>query len=85
MVLEINRLQPRIANRTPRLLSPQKDGRNEVHLDVWVENQWGTIVTPGEAVVLLPTRNKQVELPRPAAEDIDAMYRHEVERYAQAR
>jgi acyl dehydratase len=63
----------------------QKDGRNEVHLDVWVENQWGTIVTPGEAVVLLPTRNKQVELPRPAADDIDAMYRHEVERYAQAR
>lgn len=63
----------------------QKDGRNEVHLDIRVENQWGTIVTPGEAVVLLPTRNKQVELPRPPADDIDAMYAHEVERYAQAR
>lgn len=63
----------------------QKDGRNEVHLDIWVENQWGSIVTPGEAVVLLPTRSEQVELPRPAADDIDAMYAHEVERYAQAR
>jgi acyl dehydratase len=63
----------------------QKEGRNEVHLDIWVENQWGTIVTPGEAVVLLPTRSKQVELPRPPANDINAMYAHEVERYAQAR
>ncbi|MDQ8728263.1 MaoC family dehydratase N-terminal domain-containing protein [Bradyrhizobium sp. LHD-71] len=63
----------------------QKNDRNEVHIDIWVENQWGTIVTPGEAVVLLPTRSKSVELPRPAADDIDAMYAHEVERYAQAR
>jgi acyl dehydratase len=63
----------------------QTEGRNEVHLDIWVENQWGTIVTPGEAVVLLPTRSKQVELPRPPADDINAMYAHEVERYAQAR
>jgi acyl dehydratase len=61
----------------------QVDGRNEIHLDVWVENQWGSIVSPGNAVVLLPTRQAAVELPRPAESDIDAMYRHETARYAQ--
>ncbi|MGE5501159.1 MAG: MaoC family dehydratase N-terminal domain-containing protein [Ignavibacteriales bacterium] len=61
----------------------QVEGRNEVHLDVWVENQHGTIVSPGNAVVLLPTRDKPVELPRPAEEDIDRMFAHEVQRYAQ--
>jgi hypothetical protein len=60
----------------------QVDGRNEVHLDVWVENQWGAVVSPGNAVVLLPTREAQVELPRPAQENIDDMYQHLVERYA---
>ncbi|MDP2258603.1 MAG: MaoC family dehydratase N-terminal domain-containing protein [Caulobacter sp.] len=61
----------------------QEDGRNEVHLDVWVENQHGTIVSPGNAVVLLPTRDAPVVLPKPAQEDIDAMYAHECARYAQ--
>ena len=61
----------------------QEDGRNEVHLDIWVEHQHGTIVSPGNAVVLLPTRDKAVELPRPAQEDIDGMYAHEVSRYLQ--
>ncbi|MDB5445099.1 MAG: hypothetical protein JWQ97_416, partial [Phenylobacterium sp.] len=60
----------------------QEAGRNEVHLDIWVENQWGTIVSPGSAVVLLPTRDKAVELPKPAQENIDAMFAHEVERLA---
>jgi acyl dehydratase len=58
------------------------DGRGEVHLDVWVENQWGDVCTPGTAVVLLPTREAPVELPKPAKEDIDQMYRFEVERCA---
>ncbi|ACG78939.1 conserved hypothetical protein [Phenylobacterium zucineum HLK1] len=62
----------------------QVEGRNEVHLEVWVENQWGTTVTPGKAVVLLPTRDKAVELPRPAEEDIDRMFAHEVSRHAQS-
>ncbi|MBV9509209.1 MAG: acyl dehydratase, partial [Caulobacteraceae bacterium] len=57
----------------------QEAGRNEVHLNIWVENQWGTIVSPGSAVVLLPTRDKAVELPRPAQEDVDEMFAHEVE------
>ncbi|MDP3135524.1 MAG: MaoC family dehydratase N-terminal domain-containing protein [Burkholderiaceae bacterium] len=56
----------------------QVDGRNEVHVDVWVENQWGVNVSPGNAVVLLPTRSAPVTLPSPANEDIDAMFRHEV-------
>ena len=56
----------------------QVDGRNEVHLDVWVENQWGTITSPGDAVVLLPTRGASVELPKPAEADIEAMWAHEV-------
>ncbi|MGE4243476.1 FAS1-like dehydratase domain-containing protein [Ramlibacter sp.] len=60
----------------------QAEGRNEVHLDIWVENQWGVNVSPGSAVVLLPTREAAVDLPRPAEEDIDAMIRHEVRRHA---
>jgi hypothetical protein len=57
------------------------DKGGEVRLEIWIENQWGTIVTPGEATVLLPTRDKPVELPRPAVEDIDGLIAHEVERH----
>lgn len=60
----------------------QEGGRNEVHLDVWVENQWGTTVSPGNAVVLLPTKSKPVELPKPAESNLDAMLQHEVRRIA---
>ena len=61
----------------------QTDGRNEVYLDVRVENQWGTTTSPGNAVVLLPSRNNAtVELPRPAQQNIDAMIQHEVQRLA---
>ena len=47
----------------------QVDGRNEVHLEVSCWNQRGEQTTPGSAVVLLPTRERAVELPgaRPAA------------------
>lgn len=50
----------------------------EVRLEVWVENQWGTVVSPGSATVLLPTKDKPVELPRPAEEDIERLVEHEV-------
>jgi len=53
----------------------------EIRLEIWVENQWGAIVTPGEATVLLPTRDRAVDLPRPAHEDIDRLIAHEVERH----
>jgi acyl dehydratase len=60
----------------------QVDGRNEVHLHIHVQNQWGTVCTPGSAVVLLPTRDKPVELPKPAERNVDALVRHEIERLA---
>jgi acyl dehydratase len=60
----------------------QKDGRNEVHLEVWCENQRGETTTPGTAVVLLPSRGApRVELPAPPAADLDGMVRHELARY----
>jgi acyl dehydratase len=59
------------------------DGRNEVHLEIWVENQHGTITSPGSAVVLLPSREKPVvELPRPAVDNMEGMFKHEIERLA---
>ncbi|MBV9996369.1 MAG: MaoC family dehydratase N-terminal domain-containing protein [Caulobacteraceae bacterium] len=52
----------------------------EVHLDVRIENQRGLCLTPGNAVVLLPSRERgPVKLPDPPASDPDAMLRHEVE------
>jgi acyl dehydratase len=59
-----------------------EDGRYEVHLDVRVENQWGAVTTPGSAVVLLPTRQAPVRLPKPAHEDPEAMMRYEIARLA---
>jgi acyl dehydratase len=55
----------------------QTEAGGEVRLDIWVENQWGAIVSPGSAVVLLPTRKAPVTLPKPAETDIGAMFRHE--------
>jgi acyl dehydratase len=60
----------------------QIDGRNEVHLEVRVENQWGTVTTPGTAVVLLPTRESDITLPEPASKNPDVMVRLEIERLA---
>lgn len=59
----------------------QVDGRNEVHLEIRCENQRGEVTTPGTAVVLLPTRDEPVTLPEPPAPTLDAMVRHELERY----
>lgn len=60
----------------------QEGGRNEVHLEIWIENQWGTVVTPGEAVVLLPTRDRAVDLPSPPAANLESLIAHEVERHS---
>lgn len=60
----------------------QEGNRNEVHLEIWCENQWGTITSPGEAVVLLPTRDKPVELPTPEEEDLERMLEHQVKKYS---
>jgi acyl dehydratase len=64
----------------------QVDGRNEVHLDVRVENQWGTTTSPGSAVVLLPTRGQsRAEPPKPAETNVEAMVRHDMQRLAERR
>jgi acyl dehydratase len=63
----------------------QEGGRNEVHVEVWCENQRGEISTPGTAVVLLPTRERpRVELPEPPAPTLDGMVRHELDRFGVA-
>jgi hypothetical protein len=46
------------------------------------ENQRGEISTPGTAVVLLPTRDRPVELPEPPAPDLNGMVEHELTRFS---
>jgi len=63
----------------------RRDGRNEVHVEVRCENQRGETTTPGTAVVLLPTRDRpRAGLPEPPAPTLDAMVRHELDRYGVA-
>jgi acyl dehydratase len=56
--------------------------RNEVHLEVSCWNQRGEQTTPGTAVVLLPTRDRPVELPAPPAGSLDELLAIEIERHA---
>ena len=52
----------------------------EVQLEIRIENQNGLVLTPGNATVLLPSREKgPVVLPRPPSEDRLGVLRHEVE------
>lgn len=60
----------------------QVDGRNEVHLEVSCTNQRGERSTPGTAVVLLPTRNAPVVLPKAPAEDLTELLAAEIARFA---
>jgi acyl dehydratase len=60
----------------------QQDGRNEVYLDVWCENQRGEITSPGQAVVLLPTRDQAVTLPQPPVPTMEEMIKYEMDRLA---
>jgi acyl dehydratase len=52
----------------------------EVRLELWVQNQHGTITSPGEATVLLPTRDKPMALPKAAETDVQKILDQEVER-----
>ena len=61
----------------------QVDDRNEVHLEVGCWNQRGEHTTPGTAVVLLPTRERAVELPVPPAESLEDLLAIEIARHAQ--
>jgi len=60
----------------------QTDAGNEVHLEVWCENQRGETTTPGTAVVLLPTREQPVTLPKAPADSLETMLDHEIARFA---
>ncbi len=60
----------------------QEEGRNEVHLEIRCTNQRGVVTSPGRAVVLLPTRDKAVELPAPPASTLDGLIDHDVARFA---
>ena len=60
----------------------QVDGRNEVHLEVGCWNQRGEQTSPGQAVVLLPTRDRAVELPAPPADTLAELLAVEIARHA---
>jgi hypothetical protein len=60
----------------------QTDGRNEVHIAISCWNQRGEETTPGTAVVLLPTRDRGVELPAPPADSIEKLLAIEIARFA---
>jgi acyl dehydratase len=52
----------------------------EVQLEIRIENQRGLVLTPGEATILLPSREHgPVKLPKPPASDPVAMLNHEIE------
>jgi acyl dehydratase len=60
----------------------ESEAGHEVHLEVWVENQRGETTTPGTAVVLLPTREKAVDLPKPPADTLQSMLEYDIARLA---
>jgi hypothetical protein len=45
-------------------------------------NQRGEQTSPGSAVVLLPTRDRAVELPAPPADSLDELLAAEIARHA---
>jgi acyl dehydratase len=57
------------------------DGRHEVDVELWCENQRGVTTSPATAVVLLPSRaGGRVELPRPPADSLDGVVQAEMQR-----
>jgi acyl dehydratase len=62
----------------------QVEGRSEVDLEVYCENQVGEITSPATATVLLPTRAAAVELPLPPADSLEGMMQFEIDRLAAA-
>lgn len=54
---------------------------NELRIELWCENQRGQMLSPGEAVVLLPTRGQPVSLPSPPVADFEQMFQLEIGRY----
>jgi len=61
----------------------QTDAGNEVTLDVWCENQRGLLISPGNATVLLPSRERgPMQLPKPPRDNTRDLLAFEIERLA---
>ena len=60
---------------TGQVVDKRQDGeRNEVHIEVECKNQRGVVTSPGQAIVLLPTRARPIvtlpEAPAPTMEEV---------------
>ena len=61
----------------------QTEVGSEVHLDVWIEDQRGVVISPGSAVVLLPSRTEgPVVLPHPPGETPNELFRNLIQTLA---
>ena len=58
------------------------DGRHEVSLELWCENQRGDVTTTGASTVVLPSRSGPATLPKPPATDPGAVLRFDIDRLA---
>jgi acyl dehydratase len=65
-----------------REVTDEQGTRHEVHLELACTNQRGEVSSPGTAVVLLPTRDSAVELPKPPADNLVDLLAVEIERFA---
>ncbi|MDR7167314.1 acyl dehydratase [Nocardia kruczakiae] len=65
-----------------REVTDEQGARHEVHLQLACTNQRGEVNTPGTAVVLLPTRDRAVELPTPPADNLTDLLDVEIRRFA---
>ncbi len=62
----------------------QSEVGGEVHLDVWIEDQRGVVISPGSAVVLLPSRAKgPVVLPPPIGENPTELFQNLIKSFAE--
>ena len=62
----------------------ERDGRFEVHLDVWCVNRAGEKSSLGNAVILLPSKEHgAVLLPEPPADNLTDLIQFEVAKYNQ--
>ncbi len=62
----------------------QTDVGSEVHLEIWIEDQRGVVISPGSAVVLLPSRAKgPVVLPPPIGGNPTELFQNLIKSFAE--